>query len=95
MTETKKVVKKVAEKPETKFKYSLRVEFNDKIHEVETDDIGQALYDLRPAVLKTRVIVKGKSAEGECDKLLLLNLAKMMWRSRLGCDIFAHRIIFK
>lgn len=77
------------------FKYNVRMEFNDQIHEFRTNDIAQSIYDLKPINLKTRVLFKATSDEGECERMLLLQLAKMMWRSKLGCEIFAMRLIFK
>lgn len=80
--------------PET-FKYNVRLEFNDQVHEFRTNDIAQSIYDLKPINLKTRVLFKATSEEGTCERMLLLQLAKMMWRSKLGCEIFAMRLIFK
>lgn len=84
----------VQEIPET-FKYNVTLEFNDQVHEFRTNDIAQSVYDLKPINLKTRVLFKATSEEGECERMLLLQLAKMMWRSKLGCEIFAMRLIFK
>lgn len=80
--------------PET-YKYNVTLEFNDQVHEFRTNDIAQSIYDLKPINLKTRVLFKATSEEGACERMLLLQLAKMMWRSKLGCDIFAMRLIFK
>ena len=80
--------------PET-YKYNVTLEFNDQVHEFSTNDIAQSIYDLKPINLKTRVLFKASSEEGACERMLLLQLAKMMWRSKLGCEIFAMRLIFK
>jgi len=80
--------------PET-YKYNVTLEFNDQAHEFRTNDIAQSIYDLKPINLKTRVLFKATSEEGTCERMLLLQLAKMMWRSKLGCDIFVMRLIFK
>lgn len=77
------------------FKYTCTLEFNGEVNEFRTNDIAQSLYHLRPVTLKTNVIFKAKSEEGECERLLLIQLAKMMWRSKLGCEIFSMRLIFK
>jgi hypothetical protein len=77
------------------FKYNVTLEFNDQVHEFRTNDIAQSIYDLKPINLKTRVLFKATSDEGSCERMLLLQLAKMMWRSKLGCEIFAMRLIFK
>lgn len=85
----------VVKEHEEVFKYNVRLEFNDQVHEFRTNDIAQSIYDLKPINLKTRVLFKATSEEGECERMLLLQLAKMMWRSKLGCEIFAMRLIFK
>lgn len=85
----------VVKEHEEVFKYNVRLEFNDQVHEFRTNDIAQSIYDLKPINLKTRVLFKATSDEGECERMLLLQLAKMMWRSKLGCEIFAMRLIFK
>lgn len=85
----------VVKEHEEVFKYNVRLEFNDQVHEFRTNDIAQSIYDLKPINLKTRVLFKSTSDEGECERMLLLQLAKMMWRSKLGCEIFAMRLIFK
>ena len=71
------------------------MEFNDQVHEFRTNDIARSIYDIKPTSLKTRVLVKVKSDEGECERMILLQLAKMMWRSKMGCDIFVSRLILK
>lgn len=85
----------VVKEHEEVFKYNVRLEFNDQVHEFRTNDIAQSIYDLKPINLKTRVLFKATSEEGTCERMLLLQLAKMMWRSKLGCEIFAMRLIFK
>lgn len=93
--ETIEPIEIVVKEHEEVFKYNVRLEFNDQVHEFRTNDIAQSIYDLKPINLKTRLLFKATSEEGSCERMLLLQLAKMMWRSKLGCEIFAMRLIFK
>lgn len=77
------------------FEYSVSLEMNDTKVEFETNNLIDSLYEARPDFLKTRVIFKATSSKGQCERLLLLNQAKMMWRSRTGVEIFVTRLIFK
>lgn len=97
---TKKASKKViAEKViepviESK-KYSIWIKFNDTEMTINTDDIKESLLEIKPNVLKTRVLLQITSNNGVCDKMLSCTQAKQVFRNKLAMTVFLNRLIFK
>lgn len=90
---TKKPNKEITETPQKE--YLLWLKFNDTEYKVETDNIADALLSLKPAHLKTRVLLKIQNGKKVCDKILSGMQAKQVFRNKLAMQVFLNRIIFK
>lgn len=76
-------------------KYSLWVKLNDIEYAIETDNIAEALMEIKPTVLKTRVLVKLREGMKTCDKILSGMQARQIFRNKLAMSVFLNRVIFK
>lgn len=78
-----------------KKEYLLWLKFNDQEFTIETDDIKEALLSIKPAVLKTRILLKIQKGTQVCDKILSGMQAKQIFRNKLAMTVFLNRLIFK
>lgn len=88
----KKSVKRVRETPKL---YKVSVFFNDQVSKFSTDDLATSLMEIKPMCLKTRVLFTIEKEGKTCERMLLLNAAKLMWRNKLAMEAFTSRLIFK
>lgn len=88
---TKKAVKKAAPKKE----FSVELKVNDEVYKAKTDNLAEALIELQPPMMKTHVTITVKKGKKVAERFLLLQKAKLMFRSRIGVDAFVNTLIFK
>lgn len=91
MPATKKVKKEIVPQKT----YKMEVSFNDNTHEIETDDLLQAIETINPFNIKTRVHFKIFKDGKMYEKLVNAFQAKQIFRNKLYRFIFVNRIIFK
>jgi len=89
-----KKIKKQSTSPKKK-EYKLTISFNDQIYNVETDNLYEAISELIPFQLKTRVIMLVKKGELSCEKMLLLLEGRRVFRNKVALEVFINRLIFK
>jgi hypothetical protein len=89
-----KKIKKDSASPKKK-EYNLTMSFNDQVHNVETDNLYEAISELIPFQLKTRVIILVKKGELSCEKMMLLLEARRVFRNKVALEVFINRLIFK
>jgi hypothetical protein len=92
-TVTKKL-KKQNDSPKKK-EYNLTMSLNDQVFNVETDNLYEAISELIPFQLKTRVIILVKKGELSCEKMMLLLEARRVFRNKVALEVFINRLIFK
>lgn len=90
---TKSVSKKVISKPT--FDYKLTMRFNDKEHVVETNDLDSAILELKPSVLKTRILIKVEKDGKVYETALPSFVGKQLLRNNLYRRVFISRLILK
>lgn len=83
-TRTKKTIKK----------YQLTISFNDQVFEFNTDNLFESITSVIPKILKTRVLIKIKYGELMCDKMLLLQQGRLIFRNKVALEIFINKLIF-
>ncbi len=76
-------------------KYKLWVKFNDKEHNIKTDDVALALKELKPQFLKTKVLIKVEDNKKIAEKTLNLPQARRMWLNEFNQRLLVNRLIFK
>ena len=100
----KKAVKKVAKRVATTEViksnedtnlYHITMIVNGETLTLEHEDLVKGLNFLCPRVLKTNMSIKIAKDGKQSDNYLLLMKAKLMFRSRIGVDIFVNRLILK
>lgn len=89
----KSVSKKVISKHT--FDYKLTMQFNDKEHVVETNDLDSAIMELKPPVLKTRILIKVEKDGKVYETALPSFVGKQLLRNALYRKIFISRLILK
>lgn len=77
------------------FDYKLTMKFNDKEHIVETNDLDSAIMELKPSVLKTRILIKVEKDGKVYETALPAFVGKQLLRNALYRKIFISRLIFK
>jgi hypothetical protein len=83
----KKVVKKV------KKDYLLEVVMNNETYSVETNDLNQALVDLKPEQLLSEVYVKVTKGEAVCERRLSLIEAKRVFQVEVNREVFVNNLL--
>ncbi len=80
---------------EKKHVYSMRVKMNDQVFEVECDDLAQAIIDLTPKVLKTKINFLIEKDGAQCERQVFVQKGKMIFRNPLHRFAFIKQLIFK
>lgn len=81
---------------DTKKMYHLRMKFNGKEHQIQSDNLGNAIFSLKPQFLKTNITMSCIRSDGaRCDKFIPVKTAKMFWANKRYMDMFINHIIFK
>jgi hypothetical protein len=93
ISKTKPVSKKIISKPT--FDYKLTMQFNDKEHIVETNDLDSAIMELKPPVLKTRILIKVEKDGKVYETALPSFVGKQLLRNNLYRRVFLNRLILK
>jgi hypothetical protein len=94
---TTKVQKEVKEQaPRETKRFTVLACINGEDHTVKTNDLHEAITNLKPLMVKTKVtfLIKDSKTKMKCERLLLLNAAKMMWRNKYALEAFVTRLIF-
>lgn len=94
----KKIVNKKTKKTSTapkKKEYDLTVSFNDQIFNIQTDNLAEAITEIIPFQLKTRVLFLIKKGDLTCEKMLLLMEGRRVFRNKIALEVFINRLIFK
>jgi hypothetical protein len=94
----KKVVKAVAPavvKNKDNNLYHITMLINGETLTIEHEDLVKGLNFLCPRVLKTNMTIKIEKDGKMSDNYLLLMKARLIFRSRIGVDIFVNRLILK
>ena len=87
--------KKFGEQAKARAGYELTIKFNDQIFTCKTKDIAQALVDLAPARIKTRVHLIIKKGSKTAERLLFVPRAKQLFRNKFFRDLFVRKLNFK
>lgn len=87
-TPTAKKVEKKAKKD-----YLLEVVMNNESYKVETDDLNQALVDLKPEQLLSEVFVKVTKGEATCERRLSLVEAKRVFQVEVNREVFVNNLL--
>lgn len=94
LPKTKKVVsKKVVSKPT--FEYKLTMQFNDNEYVVETNNLDSSILELKPPILKTRIIIKVEKDGKTYESALPSFTGKQLLRNNMFRKIFLNRLILK
>lgn len=78
-----------------KSKYKMSVKFNGKENLIKTDDLAQSFLDLRPQMLKTKVIVNITEGKRTLEKAFNPFQARRLWNSPLAARVVFTRLILK
>lgn len=93
-TEKSKIAsKKVISKPS--FEYKLTISFNDKEHVIDTNDLDLAILEIKPTILKTRIIIKVEKDGKKYESAIPAFVGKQLFRNKLYRKIFLNRLILK
>jgi len=79
----------------TKTKYLVSIKFNNKENVIKTNDLTQSFLELRPQMLKTKVILKVKEGKKEIEKAFSPFQARRMWNAPLATKMILTRLILK
>lgn len=81
---------------ETKENYFLKIKVNDKVTEVETDDLKESILAVAPQFVKTKVHINVENSAGKkYEKILFVNDAKQLFRNSVYMNFFLNHMIFK
>lgn len=81
---------------ETKENYFLKIKVNDKVTEVETDDLKESILAVAPQFVKTKVHINVENEEGKkYEKVLFVEDAKKLFRNKTYMNFFLNHMIFK
>ena len=81
---------------ETKGKYFLKIKVNDKVTEVETEDLKESILEAAPRFVKTKVHIIVEKPDGKkYEKILFVNDAKQLFRNDIYMNFFLNHMIFK
>jgi len=72
--------------------FNLTVSMNNEEFEIETHDLKQAILDLKPAYLKTKIILTVRYGKEEAEFVLMGSRAKRTFSHPLAAEFFAKRI---
>ena len=78
-----------------KTKYKMSVKFNGKENVVKTNDLTQSFLDLRPQMLKTKVIVNITEGKKTTEKAFNMFQARRLWNAPLATKVVFTRLILK
>ena len=92
VVKTKAVKKAPVKKVEL---YKMELHYNGEDFSAEGDDLATLLKGMQPVVLKTHIKMKITKGKLTCEKLILLNKAKKMYRSEILIEFAVNRLIFK
>ena len=87
------MAKTKAKKSTPKGEYLLEVKMNDETYSVETDDLDQALQDLKPEQFLSEVYVKVTKGEHEIEKRLSLNEARRVFLNGVNREVFVNNLL--
>lgn len=74
--------------------YHLYVKLNDKVFELDTEDIKTSLSALRPSLLKTSLTVRVTKGNKTIDRYLYLNDGRRLFNNKLTLEAFVRGLIF-
>jgi hypothetical protein len=93
---SKSVARRVAIQKAPAKAYHLKMEFNDQVIELETDDLAASITENRPHFLKTKIIFTITNADGKVwEKAFFVHQGKQVLRNKLALSIMLNRLIFK
>lgn len=90
----KKVGKKTVAPKSDKKLYTVEVHLNDKIFNIETDDIQEAILSTKQDFLRTKVIVRVTKDEKTLERFFYLQQGKMLFINKFAMDTLLKNLIF-
>lgn len=73
--------------------FHLHIEMNDEVFDIDTSDVKQAIIDLKPAVYKTKVVIKASYLGQRPAEFVLFNAkAKRLFTNALTAEFFAKHL---
>lgn len=78
-----------------KTKYKMSVKFNGKENVIKTNDLTQSFLDLRPQMLKTKVIVNITEGKKTKEKAFSMFQARRLWNVPLATRVMFTKLILK
>ena len=76
--------------------YHLKMKFNGKEFECDTNNLKESIMSFKPFFLKTNVNFSCINDKGEiCSSYIPVKRAKMIWRNKVYMDMFINKLIFK
>ena len=76
-------------------KYKVVIFLNNQVHEIDTDNIEEALLSVKPIFLKTKVVLTIKSDNKVCEKFVYGHQARQVFRNALYRKVFLSKLILK
>lgn len=97
----KKAVKKVAKKvvinkaPVATKLYQVTMRFNGEVFDFETDNLADSISMVKPVTLKTPITFTATKEGKVCERYLLLNRGKLLFRNKFTIMVFVQTLLFK
>ncbi len=75
--------------------YKLKIKLNSQEKIIETDNLKEAIMSVKPAFLKTKVVMSIEKDGKTCERQIFVKMAKQIFRSDIYLDMFIRKLIFK
>ena len=79
---------------EQKKVYHLYLKLNDKVYEVDTDDLEKSILEHKPAILKTSLTLKITKGKKTLDRYLYLRDARRLFTNSITLNAFVRNLFF-
>jgi len=76
-------------------KYKMSIKFNGKENLIKTDDLAKSFLELRPLMLKTKVIVNISEGKKTKEKAFSMFQARRLWNVPLATRVMFTKLILK
>lgn len=76
--------------------YHLSIKLNAKTHDIFTDDLKSAILSVKPKfALKTKIIFNIEKAGKVCNKVVMANTARNLFKNDAFLNLFIKQLSFK
>lgn len=98
---TKRTTKKVAEakemtevvqNPTALPAYHLKISLNDKVFDIDTDDLRSAIHSVKPEFLRTKIIMWITKDGRTVERLLYLRKGEALFRNKYAMDFLINNL---